>query len=91
MGNFERKLNRTKVRKEQKNFEDSLSMMVEDIPTACSACLGAFDRTDKEQLSTWRVVVRKKEQKVNLYCPPCWDGATEMVQDIEKDLKNRDV
>jgi hypothetical protein len=91
MGSFERKFKRKQKREEQKAFEDGIDMMVDKIPEECNACLSPFDRTNPDQLSTWRIVVRKKQKKVNLYCPPCWDGAVEMVKDIEKDLKNKDV
>jgi hypothetical protein len=37
---------------------------------------------DKEQVMTWNVVVRQQEEKVNLYCPECWDNAKQLVKEI---------
>jgi hypothetical protein len=34
----------------------------------------------------WTVVVRKKEDKVNLYCDSCWNDANNMIQEIKEDL-----
>ena len=35
---------------------------------------------------SWNVVVREKEEIVNLYCPECWSGAIELLNEIKKDL-----
>ena len=41
---------------------------------------------DKEQVKTWNVVVREKEDKVNLYCPDCWSKATNLLEEIRKEI-----
>ena len=38
-----------------------------------------FDKKDRSMVESWRVVVREKEKKVNLYCPECWDFAQKIV------------
>ena len=35
---------------------------------------------------TWSVVVREKENKVNLYCPTCWDNAHKMISELKEKL-----
>jgi len=35
---------------------------------------------------SWSVVVREKEDKVNLYCPECWNGALEMLQQAKEEI-----
>tara|TARA_R110000737_G_scaffold97063_1_gene131161 strand:+ start:401 stop:652 length:252 start_codon:yes stop_codon:yes gene_type:complete len=52
----------------------------------CLICDRPFDKKDKEMVMSWSVVVREKEDKVNLYCPDCWTGAIEMLNEIKKDL-----
>ena len=53
------------------------------LPDECSVCSEPFDKTDREMVSTWHVAVREAEQKVNLYCPPCWTKAIEIVESMQ--------
>jgi hypothetical protein len=39
---------------------------------------------------SWSVVVREKEEKVNLYCPECWAGALELLDEIKKDMLGKE-
>ena len=52
----------------------------------CLVCDKPFDKKDREMVMTWNVVVREKEDKVNLYCPECWNGAVELLNEIKSDL-----
>ena len=38
----------------------------------------------KEMVSSWYVVVREQENKVNLYCPPCWESALQNIKEIQE-------
>ena len=44
---------------------------------------------DKEQVMTWNVVVRQEEEKVNLYCPQCWNKAQEIIEGLKERFKNK--
>ena len=52
----------------------------------CLVCAKPFDKKDKEMVMSWSVVVREKEDKVNLYCPECWNGALEMLQQAKEEI-----
>ena len=52
----------------------------------CLVCNKPFDKKDKEMVMSWNVVVREKEEVVNLYCPECWNGAIELLNEIKNDL-----
>ena len=52
----------------------------------CLVCAKPFDNKDKEMVMSWSVVVREKEEKVNLYCPECWNGALEMLQQAKEEI-----
>jgi len=52
----------------------------------CLICAKPFDKKDKEMVMSWSVVVREQEEKVNLYCPECWTGAVELLNEIKNDL-----
>jgi len=53
----------------------------------CLICNKSFDKKDKEMVVSWNVVVRESEEKVNLYCPECWNGAVDLLSEIKKDLE----
>ena len=56
------------------------------LPEECTACEAAYDKNNKEMATTWNVVVREKENKVNLYCPPCWNDAKKFIQEMKEKL-----
>ena len=75
---IERKLRRAQAKKSKKNAEKEMATKVAlfgKLPSYCLTCEKAFDKMDKKQVMTWSVVVRESEEKVNLYCPECWDKA----------------
>jgi len=53
---------------------------------ACLVCNKPFDKKDKEMVMSWSVVVRKAEEKVNLYCPECWNGALKMLNEARSEI-----
>ena len=55
----------------------------------CTTCDEPFDKNDIEMVSTWHVAVRPEQEKVNLYCPPCWDGAQEMIADFRQRIEEK--
>ena len=48
------------------------------MPKDCFICHAEFDKTDKEMVKSWSVVVREKEKSVKIYCPRCWNRAVEL-------------
>ena len=52
----------------------------------CLVCAKPFDKKDKEMVMSWSVVVREKEEKVNLYCPDCWNGALDMLKRAKEEI-----
>ena len=50
----------------------------------CLVCEEPFDKTNKEMVMSWNVVVREKEGKVNLYCPTCWERAQSVIEQARK-------
>ena len=90
MSSLTRKINRSKKRAAEKDLEEKVSLMGK-MPEECLSCSAKFDKSDKSQVSSWRVVVREKQNKVNLYCPECWDRATEMLKEIRKDMEEGNV
>ena len=50
----------------------------------CLVCAKPFDKKDKEMVMSWSVVVREQEEKVNLYCPTCWEKAQSVIEQARK-------
>jgi Zn finger protein HypA/HybF involved in hydrogenase expression len=56
----------------------------------CLACSKPFDKTSKEMVMSWQVIVHEKEEKVNLYCPDCWSKAQEVIHSFIEHIENKD-
>jgi len=87
MGSQSRKVQRNKEKRSKKDLQKKLGMF-DRLEDECLICQKPFDKKSKEQVKNWFVVVRKEQQKVNLYCPPCWGKAQDMIAEITKDLDN---
>ena len=92
MGSIERKLKRKQSNKVKKEAEKEMAAKVAlfgKLPSCCLTCEKTFNKMDKEQVMTWSVVVRENEEKVNLYCPECWDSAKKLLEDYKERIKER--
>ena len=52
--------------KKGNNAEETLATqaaLFSKLPEECTACEAPFDKTDKEMVSTWRVVVREQDKE----------------------------
>ena len=63
--------------KTSQNFSDKISQF-NKLPEQCSVCEEEFDRTDREMLKSWSVVIR--QEIVRLFCPCCMGKAKQVVQ-----------
>jgi len=84
-----REQRRAMAKREKKDGNEEIAEKVAlfgKLGDECLICDRPFDKKDKEMVMSWSVVVREKEDKVNLYCPDCWTGAIEMLNEIKKDL-----
>jgi len=86
--NAKRKLKRAKQKQAKKDVEVTLGLF-DKLPDHCLTCFAPYDRLNKEQVKTWNVVVREKEGKVNLYCPDCWNKATNLIKEIQKETNEK--
>ena len=70
-----------KKQRSKADFEEKLGLfgMLED---ECLSCQKPFDKKNKQMVTTWSVVVREKENKVNLYCPDCWAVAINILKEV---------
>ena len=52
------------------------------LPDECLVCHKTFDKSNKEMVKTWNVVVREKERVVRVYCPSCWTKARNLLEEL---------
>ena len=64
--------------------------LFDKIPKQCTNCDAPYDKNSKEMAKTWSVVVREQENKVNLYCPTCWDNAKKMISELKEKLNENE-
>ena len=89
---LERKLRRANANKKKKAIEKAMAEKVAlfgQLPTRCLACEKDFDKTDRKQVMTWNVVVRKEKGEVNLYCPSCWNKALEVIEGLKERFEKK--
>ena len=85
MAKFKRKVKRKQEKKKQKSINQQM-MLFDKMPDHCVNCFKPYDKNNKKMAQNWTVVVREKQDKVNLYCDSCWKDANDMIEDIKEDL-----
>jgi len=86
MGSYERKLRRKKTTKAKKQAEKDMTTKIAlfgKLGNECLTCKRAFDKTSREQVMNWTVIVRQEKEEVNLYCPECWKMAINFIKEIK--------
>ena len=71
--------------KKKSDLENKVGLF-DKMPKQCSNCDKPFDKKSKEMAKTWSVVVRERENKVNLYCPTCWNNAQKFIKEMKEKL-----
>jgi len=80
MTRFDRKVKREKKAKALDEVKEKMGMF-DKLGDECLNCQKAFDKKNRDMVSTWRVVVKREQGIVNLYCPECWDFAQKIVKE----------
>jgi hypothetical protein len=76
-----RALAKTKKQKTCKESQVNEKLgLFEKIPKECLTCMKPFDKTNKQMVMSWNVVVRETEGVVRLYCPTCWGKAKDFIE-----------
>tara|TARA_Y100000296_G_C4943714_1_gene142757 strand:+ start:85 stop:369 length:285 start_codon:yes stop_codon:yes gene_type:complete len=82
---IQRRIKKAKKKKLEQELNEKISMFsrLEDF---CLVCEKPFDKKDKDMVQSWYIVVRKKQNKVNLYCPECWKRANNLIEEIKEEI-----
>jgi DNA-directed RNA polymerase subunit RPC12/RpoP len=67
-----------------------LLTLFEKLGDECLTCEKPFDKTSKEHVQTWKVVVREDKNSVRLYCPECWNKVTDIIKQVEENNERKD-
>ena len=60
--------------------------LFDKLPDKCTNCDKPYDKKSKKMATTWTVVVREQENKVNLYCPPCMEWARNFIKETKEEM-----
>tara|TARA_R110000824_G_scaffold71001_5_gene182033 strand:- start:24629 stop:24883 length:255 start_codon:yes stop_codon:yes gene_type:complete len=81
-----RKQRRAAERKRKKGDAEQLMAdkvhMFGQLPEKCDACKKTFDKTNRDMVFSWSVVV--KEQNVRLFCPECIKKTQEVIDEYTR-------
>tara|TARA_R110001583_G_scaffold55201_1_gene168070 strand:+ start:1484 stop:1759 length:276 start_codon:yes stop_codon:yes gene_type:complete len=83
-----RNMKRNKEKKIKKDIQEKM-FMFDKLGDQCETCQQPFDKKDREQVSSWNVVVKEEQGVVRLYCPQCWDKALNIINDFKKRVETR--
>lgn len=78
---LKRRIKRQSLKETKSDIKKKVGLF-RKIPDFCLTCDKKFDKTDKEMVMTWNVVVDREKEKVRLYCPDCWTKAQELIKEI---------
>jgi len=84
-----REQRRAMAKREKKGGNEEMAEKVAlfgKLADECLVCDKPFDKKNKEMVMSWNVVVREAEEKVNLYCPECWNGALKMLHEARSEI-----
>jgi len=90
---LKRTIKRTKTNKSKKKVKKELTTKIAlfgKLPNKCLTCEEPFDKTNKEMVLAWNVVVREQNEIVRLYCPKCWKKALQILDDFKKHIEEKD-
>ena len=90
MSSLSKKIQRKKELAAKKELNKKIGLF-NKLPDHCLACQKNFDKTSKEMVMTWSVVVRRDKEIVRLYCPECWEAAKKMIKEKEDGSTNAET
>ena len=76
---------------DEQNLSEKISLFSQ-LEEECLACQAPFDKSNKEMVQTWNVVIREeKDPPVRLYCPECWDKAQTIAHEYMKRQEEKEL
>jgi len=82
---IKRRIRKTKKKRAEQDLKEKIGLFSQ-IDDCCLVCEKPFDKENKEMVQSWYVIVRKNQNKVNLYCPECWGRANSFIKEIKEEM-----
>ena len=82
---IKRKIKKNKKRQAEQDLKEKIGMFSQ-LEDSCLVCKKVFDKQNKKMVQSWYVIVRKEQNKVNLYCPECWERANDMIVKLKEEI-----
>ena len=91
MNRKDRRKQAAEMRKQNKHNEPVLEKisLFNKLEDQCLTCEKPFDKTDKEMVQSWYVIVKEEEKVVRMYCPPCFERARKIVEEFKQHLEEK--
>ena len=78
-----------KLSPEDQNLSEKI-LLFNQLQEECLACETSFDKTNKQMVQSWNVVIREdQDPPVRLYCPECWDKAQTIAKEYMKQQEEK--
>ena len=74
------------IKKQKKSDLENKIGLFDKLPSQCTNCDAPYDKKCKKMARTWSVVVREKQDKINLYCPICWNDAQNFIKEMKEKI-----
>ena len=78
-----RKQRRTLQKKLKHEANEKLSEKISlfnQLEEECLACTKTFDKSNKDMVTSWQVVVREESNQVRLFCPDCLEKTQKVIE-----------
>ena len=76
-----------KIKKQNKLMQEKV-MLFDALPQKCNGCNEPYDRKNREQATTWSVMVFNESKTVRLFCPTCYKSVQAWAEDFVKETEN---
>ena len=68
-----------KLTPEERNLSQK-TFLFDQLPTQCNTCEEVFDKSNKDMVTSWKVVVREEQSQVRLFCPVCLKKTQKLIE-----------
>jgi hypothetical protein len=79
-----------KIKKQNQLIQEKV-MLFDALPNKCNGCQEDYNKLNKEQATSWSVMVFNESKTVRLYCPTCYKNVQAWAEDFVKETENEQL
>jgi hypothetical protein len=76
-----------KIKRQNQLIQEKV-MLFDALPKKCNGCEQPYDKLNKQQATTWSVMVFNESKQVKLFCPTCYKDVKAWAEDTVKEAEN---